>query len=125
MSRFFTQVAAGIALISIGMLLGCNSKPEPAPVQDAGNADSLVKKELPSEIDRELAKLTDADRTLAEMQKVCPVSGEPLGSMGAPIKVTVNDRSLFVCCKGCEEDAKKNFDEYFAKLETHSPPVVE
>ncbi len=125
MSRFMTAVAMGCAMISAGMLSGCNAKSKPAPVQDAATTDSAVDEEPQSEIDGELAKLSDADRTLAEVQKVCPVSGEPLGSMGAPIEVTVEGRSLFVCCEGCVEDAKKNFDQYIAELESASASTAE
>src|SRR6476469_7672944 len=39
-----------------------------------------------AEIVAALAKLSAEDRAIAEKQKVCPVSGEPLGTMGAPIK---------------------------------------
>ncbi len=125
MSRFVTGVAMGFALMSAAILPGCGSKSEPAPAKDAATPDSAVKEEPQSEIDRELAKLSGADRALAESQKVCPVSGEPLGSMGAPIKVTVEGRSLFVCCEGCVEDAKKNFDDYIAKLDSQSAATVE
>ncbi len=34
-------------------------------------------------------------------QKICPVSGKPLGSMGDPVAVDVNGQKLFVCCAGC------------------------
>ncbi len=124
MSRFITGVAVGFALMSASMLPGCSSNSKPAAVQDADTTDSAVNEEPQSEIDRELAKLSDADRTLAEAQKVCPVSEEPLGSMGAPIKVTVAGRSLLVCCEGCVKDAKKNFDEYFAKLDIAPAPTA-
>lgn len=63
-----------------------------------------------------LAALSPADRELAEKQKVCPVSGEPLGSMGTPYKVTVKDREVFLCCAGCESQIKENPDRYLAKL---------
>ena len=63
-----------------------------------------------------LAQLSEADRALAEKQKVCPVSGEPLGSMGKPYKVRVKDRDVFLCCQGCEEEILKNPDKYLAKL---------
>ncbi len=63
-----------------------------------------------------LATLSPADRELAEKQKVCPVSGEPLGSMGTPYKVTVKDREVFLCCAGCESRIKENPDQYLAKL---------
>ena len=125
MQSVFTWIAAGIALTSTGMLIGCGAKSEPAPVRDAATDDSAVKDEPQSEIDRELAKLPEADRQLAEAQKICPVTGEPLGSMGAPIKVTIEGRSLLVCCEGCIEDAKKNFHEYVAKLESDSAPTAE
>jgi hypothetical protein len=113
------------------MLLGCGATSEPAgssdpaASQEAATEDSAVNDEPQSEIVRELSKLPEADRTLAEAQKVCPVTGEPLGSMGPPIKVTVDGRSLFVCCEGCQEDAKKNFDEYIAKLESRSPATID
>jgi YHS domain-containing protein len=64
-----------------------------------------------------LAKLSPADRELAEKQKVCPVSGEPLGAMGTPYKVTVKDREVFLCCPGCESKIKENPDQYLAKLD--------
>ncbi|TWU15139.1 hypothetical protein [Allorhodopirellula heiligendammensis] len=34
-------------------------------------------------------------------QKICPVTGKPLGSMGDPVAVDVNDQRVFVCCAGC------------------------
>jgi len=50
-----------------------------------------------------LAKLSPEDRALAEKQKTCPVSGEPLGSMGVPYKLTVQGRDVLLCCPGCED----------------------
>jgi YHS domain-containing protein len=63
-----------------------------------------------------LAKLSPADRELAEKQKVCPVSGEPLGAMGTPYKVTVEGQDVMLCCSGCEAKIKANPTEYLAKL---------
>jgi YHS domain-containing protein len=64
-----------------------------------------------------LAELPEADRALAQKQKVCPVSGEPLGSMGKPVKVEIKGRTVFLCCGGCEADLKKDPDKYLAKLD--------
>lgn len=64
-----------------------------------------------------LAKLSPEDRALAEKQKVCPVSGEPLGSMGKPYKVNVEGRDVLLCCQGCEEEIKENPAKYLAKLD--------
>ena len=63
-----------------------------------------------------LAKLPDQDRTLAEQQQVCPVTDMPLGSMGAPIKVMVEDRPVFICCEGCRMRLLAEPAKYLAKL---------
>lgn len=39
-------------------------------------------------------------------QKICPVSGEELGSMGEPVLVKTSEgEEVFLCCKGCEGKA--------------------
>ena len=70
-----------------------------------------------AEVTANLAKLSNEDRALAEKQKVCPVSGEELGSMGAPIKVDVKGQPVFICCEGCKEDLLSKPDEFLAKLQ--------
>jgi Cu(I)/Ag(I) efflux system membrane fusion protein len=63
------------------------------------------------------AKLSDEDRALATAQRVCPISGLALGGMGAPYKMEVNGRTLFLCCKGCEKAVLKDPDAALRKLE--------
>ncbi|QDV47530.1 hypothetical protein Enr13x_74400 [Stieleria neptunia] len=46
--------------------------------------------------------------------KLCPVMGEPLGSMGDPVPVTVGGETLFVCCRGCVKKVKADPAKYFA-----------
>lgn len=58
----------------------------------------------------------DEDRLLAERQKLCPVTGEPLDSMGGPVKVVVDGRAVFVCCKSCEKPLRANAAQYLPKL---------
>lgn len=70
-----------------------------------------------SETPEGLAELADEDRAAAVKQKICPVSGELLGSMGAPVKVTVKDREVFLCCAGCEGAITEDPDKYLAKLD--------
>jgi Cu(I)/Ag(I) efflux system membrane fusion protein len=62
------------------------------------------------------APLATTDRLLAEQQKVCPVTGEPLDSMGGPIRVEIAGRVVFLCCKSCEAPLRKNPEKYLAKL---------
>ena len=58
----------------------------------------------------------DDDAPRIAQQKLCPVTGEPLGSMGKPVRVTVAGRAVFVCCKACEKPLLRAPDEYLAKL---------
>ena len=68
------------------------------------------------EIAANLAKLSEEDRQLAQKQKICPVSDEPLGSMGVPKKVSVKGQDVFICCEGCQEKITADPDKYLAKL---------
>ena len=70
-----------------------------------------------AEVVANLAKLSSVDRALAEKQKVCPVSGEELGSMGPPIKIDVKGQPVFICCDGCREKLLATPDEYLAELQ--------
>ncbi len=49
------------------------------------------------------ASLTDTDNLQIAVQKICPVSGEELGSKGDPIKVKAGEQIVFLCCKGCQD----------------------
>ena len=106
-------VTTGLFAAFGSMWLGCSSPTDSTPAA----ARALAQSKIASSENEDLAALSDEDRQLVLAQKVCPVSEEPLGSMGTPIKVTVNERHLFICCKGCEDSAKEKFEEYYAKLE--------
>jgi hypothetical protein len=69
-----------------------------------------------AKIKENLGKLSEADRKLAEAQKICPIEDEPLGGHGVPIKLIIKDKTVFICCKGCKEDAEKNPDETLKKV---------
>ena len=47
--------------------------------------------------------LSKHDQLKIATQKICPVSGNPLGSMGTPTKVRVGDEEVFLCCQGCTQ----------------------
>jgi hypothetical protein len=117
-SILFQSIALAL---TIGTLLaGCSTDDQPgessAPAMSAASDNNVDK----SEISDAMAKLSPEDRALVEAQKVCPVSNEPLGSMGEPIKVTVNGQHIFVCCKGCIDELKANFDKYADKVKDKS-----
>ena len=58
-----------------------------------------------STIDQAIDRLAPADRELARQQKTCPITGEPLGSMGTPPFIVRDGKKVFLCCKKCEEAA--------------------
>lgn len=49
--------------------------------------------------------------------KICPVSGEKIGSHGKAFKVEHEGKSYNLCCKMCKKDFEKNPDKYIKKLE--------
>jgi YHS domain-containing protein len=59
-----------------------------------------------------------SDELLISLQATCPVSGQPLGSMGKPPKITIGDKSLFVCCAGCTKKVESSPERYFTKYYT-------
>jgi Cu(I)/Ag(I) efflux system membrane fusion protein len=61
-----------------------------------------------ADVQAALAKLSPADRTLAETQGNCPILGTRLGSMGVPVKLTLQGLPVFVCCEGCVKKAKSD-----------------
>jgi hypothetical protein len=61
--------------------------------------------------------LSAGDRALVAKQKICPVTGLDLDSMGGPIAVAVEGRRIFICCKGCESKLKQDPKKYLVKLD--------
>lgn len=104
--------------LNIGLLCllllasGCGTSKEPAKQQANHHHDEHVDD---AEIKSNMAKLSEEDRPLAEAQGYCVTSEEPLGSMGVPLKVVLNEVPVFVCCKGCEKKAKANPEKSLAK----------
>ena len=82
-----------------------------------GGEDTLVKAKALTESSAVLAKLSKEDRAAAEAQKYCAIQTKGLlGSMGAPIKLDLNGKPVFLCCKGCTGKAKANPKATLAKV---------
>jgi len=72
---------------------------------------------MPStEVSEALAELSPTDRAAAEKQQICPVTDEPLGSMGKPYKVTHEGTDVFLCCEMCKDSFVGDPGKYMAKL---------
>ena len=111
---------------------GCTDKANAEPGKTAAKAAALrtattagkppasakpTASEEEAEIRTVLAKLPDTDRVLAERQRFCPVQEERLGSMGVPVKETLDGKPVFVCCKGCLPTLSKQPAVMLAKVE--------
>ena len=118
----------GITVLTVAVI-GCNTSnsdlppsstagqqnaPTSGDAADPGNVGGQTDME---KMKMELAKLSAEDASSAEKQHFCPVSGEMLGTMGAPQKVDVNGQQLWICCDGCRESVLNNPDDYLAKLQ--------
>jgi hypothetical protein len=110
----------GFLFLGLFILSGC-TKSSSNPKVDASKADPAQSKakELTSEqeakVQAALAKLSDADRPLALAQKFCPIQKTRLGIMGKPDRIEIDGQPVFLCCSGCEDDAradpKKTLDQ--------------
>jgi hypothetical protein len=134
MSTFKRSVYCCLCFALVG-LYGCGSKPPgvsskagegpvlaPPKQQEDGKSAVNEAKQLPesgaqaAKVKANFASLSASDRALAEKQKICPVSGEPLGEMGPPKKVSIAGQEVFICCGSCEEPLTKEPDKYLAKV---------
>ena len=85
-------------------------------VEEVPSTDALTTIEIVEEAPTEVKILSPEDRQLAKIQKLCPVTDLPLDSMGGPVKVLVEGRSVFICCEGCRESLLSDPAKYLAKL---------
>jgi Cu(I)/Ag(I) efflux system membrane fusion protein len=79
-----------------------------APDSSAGNNAALPAGEDEEEraVSDALGKLNPEDRSIAEAQRFCAVLTESrLGSMGVPVKLTIEGEPVFLCCSGCKNKA--------------------
>ncbi|MEX0715624.1 MAG: hypothetical protein WD066_03520 [Planctomycetaceae bacterium] len=86
----------------IGTVAGC--------ARQEGETPPAAAVEIPENMSG-IAELPASDQAAALRQKICPVTEEPLGSMGKPIEVSVQGREIFVCCESCVADYKRDLDD--------------
>jgi YHS domain-containing protein len=97
-----------------------DESPKLEPPKSEPKADSKTGAAAAKLSDTELAeikKLPAAEQELAIKQAVCPVSGEHLGEMGKPIKISAEGRTFYLCCDNCEPEVKKDAKAVIAKLD--------
>lgn len=108
--KLATLAIALFGLLASGLVAGqqlvrqstCPHDPSPACLAEHANSPSAA---VPS------------DEELIKKQKTCPVTDQPLGSMGKPVKVVVKGRTVFLCCAGCTKKLLADPDKYLKKLD--------
>jgi membrane fusion protein, copper/silver efflux system len=88
---------------------GGGSSPGPSGAATPVSADK-------STLNDPLGALSPEDRLIADRQKVCPVTGLALGSMGTPDRQVVSGRLVFLCCGGCRSKLLADPGKFFANL---------
>lgn len=81
-----------------------------------GRCESKVKGDASDAIAK-IDKAVIAEQKPLWPLKTCPVSGEPMGSMGEPIDLVLGTRYVQLCCKGCNRSAKKDPAAFLDKLD--------
>lgn len=121
------------ALLAVAaFFVGCDTPAPPSPVVGPGPSEpasnpAAKPAEAEKKVDAKDVKLTDvevaeikklpeAEQTAAMEQKLCPISGDHLGSMEVPIKVTLKDQAVYLCCAGCKKKAEAEPEATLAKL---------
>ena len=87
----------------------------------SGQAASTVRPSTPEDEDAKLAavlaQLPENQRRLVEQQVFCPILEQSrLGSMGTPVRLTIEGQPVFVCCDGCKKSALANPTQTLAKV---------
>ena len=93
-----------ITTFAAAVLIGCDKKEPAAPNADAPKTE---------------APKSGADAKTAAKPyplDVCIVSGEKLGSMGAPVVYVHEGQEIKFCCKPCVKKFDANPAKYLAKL---------
>jgi YHS domain-containing protein len=83
---------AGVVMAGFGLLAGGCMEKKDAPAGTASAADGYP-------------------------LKTCVVSGEPLDSMGGPVAITYEGRTVKFCCSGCEDDFRAEPAKFLAKID--------
>ena len=106
--------------LCIGAVMLASLSISVARSDDAAKPGHSHKADKPDEakIKAAMAKLSEADRSAAAAQRYCPMMDTVrLGAMGAPVKVLIDGKPVFLCCNGCKSEAAEHGKDTLVKVE--------
>jgi len=108
---------ASLSVLLLLVLAGCQSKSARDSHDDHDHSEvTRADQSDRNKMMEQLASFSEQDRESVREQQFCPVSGERLGSMGAPEKVDVNGQTVWICCDGCKDKLRAEPEKYLEKL---------
>jgi Cu(I)/Ag(I) efflux system membrane fusion protein len=97
---------------------GASGGPQSARSPTATEARPSMGEDEEAKVQAGLAKLSRVDRRLAEAQRFCPVlHSNRLGAMGTPFKILLQGQPVFLCCSGCEDEARAQAKRTLSRVE--------
>jgi hypothetical protein len=112
-----TIIVASLFTLSFAFIPLASKADQAVAPQGAQTAAIGGQNDQDSDVEANLAKLSPDDRKLAEAQKFCAIQTKNrLGSMGVPVKLTIKDQPVFLCCGGCVAKAKANPEKTLATV---------
>ncbi len=98
---------------------GCISQVQADPQKflPRGEADAVVRG-AENRVNITVSQATQADQGAIQAQGHCVVmTDQQLGGHGAPIKITIGNEALFVCCQGCVGKVQQNPSMYLSRAQ--------
>jgi hypothetical protein len=109
-----TRLTAGVG----STYFGATGGPQSERRSSATEARPSMSEDEDAKVVAILSKLSRVDRRLAEAQGYCPVlQMNRLGSMGVPVKIILKGEPVFLCCAGCEKQAREHAGRTLARVE--------
>jgi len=100
-----TMAILFVAAAGLGWLAGCGDGRDGASHKAGGEAAKAPEAQAPLDPNAKPYPL-----------KTCLVSGEELGKMGEPYRLTYKGQEVKLCCKGCEKDFNKDPEKHLQKI---------
>lgn len=99
-----------VKMLVVAALLGGIA--QVASAQHAGHTGHTSHAGHAGQVSQDRQQMTH-DQLRIAVQKICPVTGGKLGSMGDPVKAKIGQEEVFLCCDGCLNE-KVNKDHWAA-----------